>query len=473
MSERLRSVSPVDPSDELGLFEVADTSQVAGAVARAKAAFPPWRDAGFEVRKQVLNRFRDVVRKRQGELANLIARETGKALWEAASEAALVPAKVDVTLGEGMRAVAPMEPVPGARATFHPRGVLAVLGPFNFPAHLPGGHIIPALALGNSVVLKPSELTPAVGQWLVDALRSAGTPDGVVEIVHGAAPTGSALASHPDVRGILFTGSWAAGRALQEAILDQPDKILALEMGGRNAMVVLADANLELAVAEAALSIAATTGQRCSALSRIFVEKPVLASFSEGLARVLGGLRIGRPLDSGVFMGPLISEQAHQRATGYRDMAEAAGGDVVLEVDPELPVPFLGPRLVHFDGLDQAHAYQRDEIFAPEAALYAVDDLDQAISAVNDCDFGLVASVMTRTRSHYEYCRGRIETGLLNWNRGTIGASGRLPFGGLKCSGNDRPAGILAGVYCSFVQSHLEHDGGLDPAALPPGFPRP
>jgi succinylglutamic semialdehyde dehydrogenase len=172
-------------------------------------------------------------------------------------------------------------------------------------------------------------------------------------------------------------------------------------------------------------------------------------------------------------MGPLVSEGAFARATRLRALAEEADGEVVLDVDPKRPPPFVGARLVRFPTLDQRHPYQREEIFAPEAALYAIDDLDEAIAAVNDSDFGLVASVMTRDRTKYEHCVGRVRTGLLNWNRGTIGASGRLPFGGLRRSGNDRPAGIASSVYCSFPQSHLEHAGGLDPAALPPGMPRP
>jgi succinylglutamic semialdehyde dehydrogenase len=369
-----------------------------------------------------------------------------------------------------MRFVAPLEAGAGARATFHPRGVLAVLGPFNFPAHLPNGHLVPALALGNCAVLKPSELTPAVGEWLAATLREAGLPDGVVEVVHGGAETGRALALHPDVRGVLFTGSWAGGRALAEATLDAPEKILALEMGGKNAMIVWRDADLELATVEAALSIAATTGQRCSALSRIFAERSVHDAFGDRLAKLLAGLRIGAPLDEEVFMGPLVSARAFERVARQRAAAREAGGEVLLDVDPGRPAPWVGPRLVRFDGLTQRHPYQREEIFAPEAALYAVDDLEEAVAAVNDCDYGLVASVMTRERACYERCVGRVETGLLNWNRGTIGASGRLPFGGLKRSGNDRPAGILAGIYCSFPQAHLEHEGGLDPGSLPPGF---
>ena len=473
MTEWITSRSPADRSDEIGRFPVAGPAEVDAAVARARAAFPAWRDAGPDARADVLVRFRDLARARAEEIARLVAREVGKALWDARSEAALLPAKVDATLGDGLRFVAPLEAGAQAGASFHPRGVLAVLSPFNFPVHLANGHLVPALALGNTVVLKPSELAPAAGEWLVRALRDAGAPTGVVEILHGGPETGRALATHADLDGVLFTGSWSAGRAITQATLDQPGKVLALEMGGKNAMIVLGDADLELAVAEAALSIAATTGQRCSALSRVFVQREIDGAFTERLSAVLAGLRVGPPLDEGVFMGPLVSERAFERAANFRAMAEEAEGEVFLDADPGLPPPFVGARLVRFPTLDQRHPYQREEIFAPEAALYAIGDLDEAIAAVNDSDFGLVASVMTRDRGAYEHCIGRVRTGLLNWNRGTIGASGRLPFGGLRRSGNDRPAGILSSVYCSFPQSHLEHAGGFDPAALPPGMPRP
>ncbi len=473
VSETLRSVSPADPADEIGHFPVSDGKEVSQAVARARAAFPDWRDAGFEARAQILRRFRDAARERCAELATLIVREVGKAIWEARAEAALVPAKVDVTLGEGMRFVLPMEAGSGARATYHPRGVLAVLGPFNFPAHLPNGHIIPALATGNTVVFKPSDLAPAVGEWLVEVFRKAGLPPGVIEIVQGGAETGRSLATHPDVDGILFTGSYAVGRALRESTLDQPGKILALEMGGKNAMVVLADADLDLAVSEAAFSICATTGQRCSCASRLFVERPVLESFAEKLAAVLRGVRVGPPLDEEVFMGPLVSRAAYDKLARYRGLGGEAGGERLLLVEPDLPAPFVGPGLVRFASAEQAHPYQRDEIFGPEAALYPIDDLDSAIAAVNDSDYGLVASVMTRDRSAYERCVGRVRTGLLNWNRGTIGASGKLPFGGSGRSGNDRPAGVWSTVYCTVPQAHLESDAGFDPKALPPGMPRP
>jgi len=308
---------------------------------------------------------------------------------------------------------------------------------------------------------------------MADLWHEAGLPPGVFEIVQGMGETGAALAAHPEVDGVLFTGSYPTGHAIQQLTLDQPGKLLALEMGGKNAIVVLGDADLELAVAETALSIAATTGQRCSCASRLFVDARLIDAFAERLVRVLSGLSIGLPLDESVFMGPLASAAAARKVERFRSMAEEAGGERVLQVDPGRPAPWVGPGLVRFTSAAQTHPYQREEIFGPEAALYPIDDLDAAIAAVNDSDYGLVASVMTRDRARYEYAVGRIRTGLLNWNKGTIGASGRLPFGGTGKSGNDRPAGITAAIYCTVPQAHLESEGGFDPKALPPGMPPP
>jgi len=475
MTTELLSHAPADPRDLVGRFAAADSAAVAAAAERARAALPAWRDAGLAARSALLERFATLAARRADELARLIAREVGKALWDARAEAALLAPKVGVTLDEGMRvleAVSAQQPAPGARASWHQRGVLAVLGPFNFPAHLPNGHIVPALATGNTVVFKPSEQAPAVGAWMAALWREAGLPEGVLEVVQGGATTGRALVA-ADVDGVLFTGSWATGRALREAVLDTPQKLLALELGGCNAIAVLGDADLDLAVSETALSIAVSTGQRCSCASRVFVDRRHVDAFSERLARVLSGLRTGDPHDPAVFMGPLVSHAAWEAVVARRALASRAGGERILEVDPGRPPPWIGAGLVRFGSTRQRHAVQREEIFGPEAAIYAVDDLEHAIAAINDSDYGLVASLFTRERRHYEHAVGRVATGLLNWNRGTTGASGRLPFGGEKRSGNARPAGVLATLYCTRPQAHLESEAAFDPASLPPGMPRP
>ncbi len=469
-TDMLISNSPAEPDRELGRFTISDTAAVEAAVARARDAFRDWRNTDFEKRATLIRRFAALAGQRVDELARLIAMESGKALWDATAEAKLIAAKVDVSLSAGMELVAHQDVGGGARATHHPRGVLAVYGPFNFPAHLPNGHIVPALATGNTVVFKPSEHTPAVGAYLARLWEEAGLPAGVFEVVQGGGETGRALAV-ADVDGILFTGSYAVGRALEEALLDAPNKILALEMGGRNAIAVLDDANLDLAVAETALSISVSTGQRCTCASRVFVSSSLIDDFCDRLASTLARVRIGHPLDPDVFMGPLIHVAAAERVERFRELASAAGGERILSIDPGLPAPYVGPGLVRFDALNQDHPYQREEIFGPEAAIYPISDVDEAIAAINDSEYGLAAALFSADSRHFERCRGRVRTGILNWNKGTTGASGKLPFGGLGKSGNDRPAGIAASLYTTFPQAHLEGDGSFDPTTLPPGFP--
>ncbi|MFT5695629.1 MAG: succinylglutamic semialdehyde dehydrogenase [Myxococcota bacterium] len=203
----------------------------------------------------------------------------------------------------------------------------------------------------------------------------------------------------------------------------------------------------------------------------MFVAHSLMDVFADKLCATLEGIKVGHPLDDGVFMGPLINQVAFDKVERYRARASETDGERVLQCQPALPAPYIGPGLMRFHTAAQDHAYKRDEIFGPEAALYPIADLDEAIAAINDSDYGLAAAVFTRERRNYDYTIGRIRTGILNWNKGTTGASGKLPFGGLGKSGNDRPAGISASIYTTYPQAHLESSGGLDRAMLPPGFP--
>ena len=468
-----------DPGDldaRLGAFPF-DVGAVDRAVAAARGAWPDWRDATLDVRATSLRRFGDVLRADAERLARVIAREVGKPVWEARTEVQAMLAKIDITLSQGLELVADrtFELAPGQVGRWRnpARGVLAVLGPFNFPGHLVHGHVVPALATGNCVVVKPSEQTPATGQLYAELALRAGFPPGVVNVVQGDGASGAALAAHADLDGVLFTGSWSVGRRILEATLDQPWKLVALEMGGKNGVLVCADADLDAAAAAIAFGACVTAGQRCSATSRVFAVRAVADALCGKLARIFRGIVIGHSSDEGVFMGPLISRGARERHARVLALAAADGAERLVAGGPcdgPRRGHYVRPSLHRLRVHDRASAYQREEHFLPDAFVLAVDDVDEGLALLDGTDFGLVASVFTRERAVYERAARTLRVGALNWNTSTVGASSKLPFGGVKRSGNDRPAGATSTLYCTFPQANLEHAEPPSPASWP-GFP--
>jgi succinylglutamic semialdehyde dehydrogenase len=469
---------PGDPGALSGAFPFAAPA-VDRAIEAARRAWPAWRDAPVEERAKPLRRLAERLRDEKEHLASVIAREVGKPIWEARTEVDTMVAKVSVTLEEGLGLVADRSieigPTSTGRWRSHPRGVLAVLGPFNFPGHLVHGWVVPALACGNTVVVKPSERAAAVGQLYAELVAEVGLPSGVFNLVQGDGSQGGRLAGHPEVDGVLFTGSWGVGRRILETTLDQPWKLVALEMGGKNGLVVWEDADVDAAVFHAAFGACATAGQRCSSTSRIIVHRSVFDRFVQGLRSVLRGVRVGHPLDDDVFMGPLISDAARDRHAKLLERAREEGAECLVEGGP-----FDGPRsgyyvrpsLHRIDRASRDSRYQQDEHFVPDVCLLETAAIDHAIEALNVVDYGLVASVFTRERETFETFYRGSRVGLLNWNTATVGASGKLPFGGIGRSGNDRPAGILGTVACTYPVASVEVPSPSVPSP-PPGFPWP
>jgi succinylglutamic semialdehyde dehydrogenase len=464
----LRSHNPANP-DEVVWCGTPAVDHVDEAVAAARTAHPAWAATPIETRIEALRRFQAIVKDEGETLARLIGREMGKVLAEARLEATAVAGKVDITLedrvmdrvrGFSVGAAAGVEGL----CRFRPHGVMAVLGPFNFPAHLPNGHIVPALLLGNTVVFKPSEKTPAVGQMLADLLHRAAFPPGVVNLVQGGADVAARLVAHEDLDGILFTGSWPVGRRIMEANLDRPGRMLALEMGGSNAMVVMPSTNLERAVVEAVRASFATTGQRCTCTRRIVVHESVADRFVATLAKVASTVLVG-PFDSQtpVFMGPLVSEASRTAAIEFQADLAKRGGRVVVPACPlDGPGFFLTPGVIEVDRFTR----ETDrEVFAPIVQVSTAKDLDDAIEQANATEFGLASAIFTSERSEFEAFLARSRAGCINWNAGTAGASSKLPFGGLGKSGNHRPAGAFSVDYCAMPIASME--AGLD-APVPP-----
>ncbi len=465
----------ISPSDGSVVWEgkAASGAQAVQAVTAAREAFPGWAETRLDDRMEACRRYATYLTERSDELAQLIAVENGKPLWEARSEVATCIAKVDASIDALLerRWTTTREMDQFLAVTrYRPLGVLFVLGPYNFPAHIPGGHFIPALLAGNTVVFKPSEQTPAVGQWIARAWQSVGLPRGVFNMVHGHAEVGAVATEDDRVDGVLFTGSYRVGAELHRRLAGRPDKMLALEMGGNNPLVVHAVSDLEGAAVTVVLSAYLTSGQRCTCARRLIVVGQSLHdALVDRLVALIPRLRVGLSLeDPPVFMGPLI----HARAADAMEAAQAAlvkaGGRPLVELRRDDRSPALvHPGLVSVDRQEQIDDCEH---FGPLLTVQCVEDLDAAIRAANATQYGLSAGFLGDDVHDFHYFLHRIRAGVVNWNRQTTGASGRLPFGGVGRSGNYRPSGYFACDYCSYPVASLESHQLIDAAKKLPGM---
>jgi succinylglutamate-semialdehyde dehydrogenase len=442
------------------------------AVAAARRAQLDWYGLGIEGRARHLAALRAAFDEGADKMARMITREMGKPIREATAEAKSLGERIPLVLEEGLKRVAVRRPegVAGEERA-HPQGVLAVIGPYNYPAHLVNAHVIPALATGNTVVIKPSEVTPAVGELYATAAERAGLPPGVLNLVQGGGDVGRALVAHAGTDGVLFTGSWNTGRAITEACLDQPHKLLALEMGGKNVAVVCDDADLSQALAAVIQGAFLTAGQRCTATSRLLVFARVAERFLDALVAAARELRPGDPLEPSTSFGPLATREALDRFVRLRENAITAGCEQLLAGSVLSGGAFVTPS-IHLlpEGVADAPGYLDEELFGPDLAVEIVEDLDEAIARTNALPYGLSNAVFTVDPAKLERFYERTRSGCVNWNRSTNNASGKLPFGGVGKSGNQRPAGIDAVRYTTFPVALLRGEIGdtpVDPAFAP------
>lgn len=437
------------------------------AVDAARGAWRAWRDAGFEARKATLLAWQSVTQRHAERIARCITREMGKTLAESRLEAKALGEKVAVTLDPiSQGRVGGYElPISESRrgvCEFRPHGVMAVIAPFNFPAHLANGHFVPALLAGNTIVLKPSERTPAVGQLLAELSDEAGFPAGIFNVVQGGPLTAARLVSHADVDGILFTGSWAVGRRILQANLDRPGRMVALEMGGSNAAIVCGDCDLRQAVIECVRASFATTGQRCTCTRRIVVHESVAGRFIAALGRAASTLMIG-PGDAPepAFMGPLVTEGALHAALEFQSAQVRDGARVVLPLSRlDREGWFVTPGIM---AVDRFTRETDAEVFAPIVQVAVASSDDDLVEQANASDFGLAASVFTTDPERWRRISQEVRAGCVNWNVGTAGASSKLPFGGLGLSGNHRPAAAFSVDYCAYPVAHIQERGPSAP----------
>jgi succinylglutamic semialdehyde dehydrogenase len=433
----------------------------AAEVAAARAAWPAWAAHSNAYRIEALRRFANVVRKKEAEFAELIARETGKPLWETRTEVGAVVNKVEISI-EAYGERTPQRKLEAALgnkiAVRHkPHGVLAVLGPYNFPAHLPNGHIVPALIAGNAVVFKPSEKTPATGEFLVRCFHEAKIPHGVVRLLIGGPDQGRALAGHPGIDGLLFTGSARAGMALHRQFAETPQKILALELGGNNPLVVWSCKDVEAAAAIVVQSAYLSAGQRCTAARRLIVEEGKEGPLLMVVRKLIDRLIVDQPFaDPQPFMGPLIDNAAADNVQEQWLNLMMKGGKPLCRLDrPTKDLPFLTPGLIDVTDLKDR---PDEEIFGPVLQLIRVKDFDAAIAEANSTRFGLAASLVGGSPEMYDKFWAGVRAGVINWNKPTNGAPSNAPFGGIGLSGNHRPSAFYAADYCAYPVTSSEAD---------------
>ncbi len=467
MTDRLISTEPAT-GDEVWAGEIGDA---AAEVAAARAAWPEWAAHSVSYRIEALRRFANEVRAREQDFADTISRETGKPYWEARTEVAAVIGKVEISANAylertGMRRV---EAALGSKVAVRhkPHGVLAVLGPYNFPAHLPNGHIVPALIAGNAVVFKPSEKTPATGVFLVDCLRAAGIPEGVVRVLIGGPEQGKALAGQPGIDGLLFTGSARAGMALHKQYAEMPHKMLALELGGNNPLVVWQAADIDAAALIAVQSAYLSAGQRCTAARRLIVEEGAEGPLVAAICKLIDRIIVDHPhADPQPFMGPVIDLAAADHLQSQYMALMMKGGKPLRRLDrPFEERPYLTPALI-----DVTDAGDRpdEEMFGPVLQMIRVRDFDAAIDEANNTRFGLAASLVGGTPAMYDKFWANVRAGVINWNKPTNGAPSSAPFGGIGLSGNHRPSAFYAADYCAYPVTSSESE--MQRAATPEGL---
>ncbi|WP_336755142.1 succinylglutamate-semialdehyde dehydrogenase [Acinetobacter sp. USHLN143] len=439
----------------------------------ARQAFPQWAVTPLEQRIQIVEEFARLLKENQQHLAEVISQETSKPLWETLTEVQAMIGKAAISIrAYQQRTGESSTDMPDGKATLRhrPHGVLAVFGPYNFPGHLPNGHIIPALLAGNCILFKPSELTPWTAEETLKLWQKAGLPNGVINLLQGGRSTGEALASATDVDGILFTGSANTGYHLHKLIAGQPEKILALEMGGNNALIVDDVSDIDAAVHLAIQSAFVSAGQRCTCARRIIVKQGAVGDqFIQRFVEVAKNLKIGAWNDHDQpFMGGVISSQAAQSLLEAQQKLLALGATPLAEMQ----LLAADSTLLSAGILDVSKVTDipDEEYFGPLTKIYRYQDFDEALKLANQTRFGLAVGLISPDRELYERLLISARAGIVNWNKPLTGASSAAPFGGIGASGNHRPSAFYAADYCAWPMASLETETIELPEKLSPGI---
>lgn len=448
-------------------------AQVDAAVMAARNAQFDWFMLGFEGRQAIVEAYRAELEANKADLAEVIAQETGKPRWETATEVAAMIGKVGLSItAYHKRTGTEVNDGAAGRAVLRhkPHGVVAVFGPYNFPGHLPNGHIVPALLAGNAVVFKPSELTPKVAEEMLKLWDKAGLPKGVINLVQGEVETGKALASHPQLDGLFFTGSSRTGHLLHQQYAGHPGKILALEMGGNNPLIIRGVSDTRAAIHDIIQSAFISSGQRCTCARRLYVEKGAEGDkLLAGLVDAVKAIKVGPwNAEPQPFMGSMISETAAKgMLEAQRNLLNLGGKSLVELTHLEAGTGLVSPGIVD---VTEVIELPDEEYFGPLLQVVRYSDFDEAIRLANDTRYGLSAGILADDKADYEYFLDRIRAGIVNWNKQITGASGSAPFGGVGASGNHRASAFYAADYCAYPVASMESDSVTMPASLSPGL---
>lgn len=451
----------------------ATPEEVDQAVISASHAFEGWSRRTVKERIDYLNTFKRSVKIHAQPLAEVISLETGKPLWEATQEVHTLENKVDLTLEAFQERRSPEKvPMAGVTGSIHyrPVGTFAVLGPFNMPAHLPNGHIIPALLSGNTVVYKPSRFTPRTAETYLSLWEEAEIPPGVITLIQGDRDSVATLIDHPGIDGLLFTGSYETGKRLHKAFAGKPEKTVVLEMGGNNPLIVHDVEDMDSAVVYTILSAYITAGQRCTCARRLIVQQgPRGDAFVDRLAHAVKCIQVGSFTDRPEpFHGPVISNESAEKLLTFQEKLLRSGAESLLEMKSfGLVKAMMQPGLIDVTAIRRR---EDSEIFGPLLQLVRVPDFTAAITEARGTSYGLAAGLLCDNPALYDLFSKTVPSGHLVWNRQTTGASGRLPFGGLGTSGNHRPSGYFAVDYCSDAVASLVNENLERPSELPPGL---
>lgn len=464
-----------NPADNVALWSAlcASPEDVEAACVAAREAFSSWARKTLAERAAVIGRFAELLTEHKSRLAEVISLETSKPHWETLTEVQAMIGKVAISLeANQVRTGEKHTPMPDGESVLRhrPHGVLAVFGPYNFPGHLPNGHIVPALLAGNTLVFKPSELTPKTAEETVKLWQQAGLPDGVLNLVQGGRSTGEALAASSQLDGLLFTGSAGTGYQLHRQLAGQPEKILALEMGGNNALIVEPVEDIDAAVNLTIQSAFISAGQRCTCARRLLVKQGAVGdAFIQRLVEVTASLIVGHwNSQPQPFIGGVISDAAARgMLKAQDDLTELGGKQLLTLTRPDLHSTLLKPGIIDLTGVA---GVPDEEYFGPLLSVIRYQNFEQAIALANQTRFGLATGLISNDRAQFEQLLIEARAGIVNWNKPLTGASSNAPFGGIGASGNHRASAYYAADYCAWPMASLESDKLELPVTLSPGI---